>query len=248
MVTADTLAAQGASLRQIMPTTPLLQIIAKTLGSVGSANGGPAPSLTRDQWLAATSDLQGVAESDLLAFIADQLARIFLQGGQPGLAVTGDEISLSATQATLSGNNTSVIGEASLSIADPQCVLGTAAAGSPLRLIDGNGLCEYGRVGEAWQTVNFSTLTASRNVANADCGATLLYTGATAITLTIPSGLVSGLKFRVVQGGAGKVTIAGSGVTVNGKNGHLSTGGAWHPIDVVQIAASQFLVYGDNAA
>ena len=73
-------------------------------------------------------------------------------------------------------------------------------------------------------------------------------TGSGNITLTIPTGLVGGLKFRVVQAGSGKVTIAGSGVNVNGKNGHLSTGGQWHVVDVIQTAATQFVVYGDTGA
>ena len=248
MVTADTLAVQGQQLRQIQSTTPLIQIIAKILGNVGSQNGGNAPSITRDAWLAATADLQGVPESDLLAFITDQLARIFFQGGEIGLSVTGDEVKLVATQAILEGADTNIIGTSSLVIADPTCVLGTASAGAPLRLIDSNGLCEYGAIGESYVKSSYAALAGTRNVANGDLGVTLLYTGAGNITLTIPSGLQTGMKFRVIQGSTGKVTIAGSGVTVNGKNGHLSTGGAWHVIDVVQAGASQFVVYGDTAA
>lgn len=103
-------------------------------------------------------------------------------------------------------------------------------------------------VSEAIVSASFLTLTASRNVANSDLGLTLFYSAAGNITLTIPSGLASGLKFRVVQGSTGKVTIAGSGVTVSGKNNHLSTGGAWHVIDVVQVGATQFVVYGDTGA
>jgi len=250
MVTAATLAIQGSQLRQIQSTTPLLQIIAKTLGTVGSQNGGNAPSLTRDQWLAATSDLQGVAESDLLAFIADQLARIFMQGGQPGLVITGEEFNASATQATIDAESMAIIGSTSLTIASPACVASpqTSPVGAPLLLTTLDGAVEYGLVGESFQTVTTGTLTASRNVANADLGVTLTYAGSGNITLTIPTGLASGFKFRVVQASTGKVTIAGSGVTVNGKNGHLSTGGAWHVIDVVQTGATQFVVYGDNAA
>lgn len=251
MVNAATLALQGSQLRQIQTTTPLLQIIAKTLGSVGSQNGGNAPALTREQWLAATTDLQGVAESDLLAFIADQLARILIPGGQPGLTVVGDEINLEGVQATLQGAEVNLIGLTELRIVDPAVSAGVTppAVGSPLRLLNATtGRCAYGPVSEAFQPVAFEALAASRNATNADLGKTLLYTGSGNITLTIPSGLVSGLKFRVIQGSTGKVTIAGSGVTVSGKNGHLSTGGAWHVIDVIQAAATQFVVYGDTAA
>lgn len=248
MVSAGTLAIQGEQLRQIQSTTPLLQIVAKTLGTVGSQNGGNAPSLTRDQWLAATSDMQGIAESDILAFIADQLARILYQGGQPGLSITGVEVNLSANQATLEGAETSVIASNLLYIATPQVVSLAGAIGAPLVLQGSSGECEYGIASESFQKVAFATVSASRNVSNSDLGATLLYNGASNITLTIPSGLISGFKFRVVQGGTGKVTIGGSGVTINGKNGHLSTGGAWHVVDVVQVSASGFVVYGDTAA
>lgn len=234
MVTADTLAIQGSQLRQILPTTPLLQIIAKTLGSVGSQNGGNAPSLTRDQWLAATADLQGVAESDLIAFIADQLARIFMQGGQPGLSVAGDSVSLSAANL--------------MAIATPNVVGQSGVIGAPLVLESASGECEYSLVSERFQVASSATLTASRNVSSADLGLTLVYSGSGNITLTIPTGLVGGLKFRVVQAGSGKVTIAGSGVNVNGRNGHLSTGGQWHVVDVIQTGATQFVVYGDTGA
>ena len=246
MVTADTLATQGSQLRQILPTTPLLQIIAKALGNVSrplaaGPSGGNNPPLSRDQWLAATSDLQGVAESDLLAFITDQLARILIYRGSPGLTISAESVLLESDDASISGS-------ASLTIADPACVAGTATTGAPLKLIDSNGLCEYGLVGENFQTVTYATVSASRNIANTDLGVTLVYSGSGNITLTIPTGLFTGLKFRVVQAGSGKVTIAGSGVTVNGKNGHLSTGGQWHVVDVIQTGGTQFVVYGDTGA
>ena len=40
----------------------------------------------------------------------------------------------------------------------------------------------------------------------------------------------------------------GARATVNGKSGHLSTGGQWHVVDVIQTGAAQFVVYGDTAA
>ncbi len=249
MVSAETLALQGSDIRQVQSTTQLLRIIAKTIGSVGSLTGGNAPALTRQQWITNTSDLEGVAESDLLAFIADQLARVFMQGGDTGLNIAGDEVFLDATQTTIEGVTANIIGSTELRIADPSVVAGTATSGAPLRLTNATtGQVAYGPVSETFQLVGFAAVSASRNIANSDLGLTLLYSGTSNITLTIPSGLVSGLKFRVIQGSTGKVTIAGSGVTVNGKNGHLSTGGAWHVIDVVQAGATQFVVYGDTAA
>ena len=234
MITATKLASQGNDIRQIQSESPLWAIIAKAIGSLHE-NAADAPPLTREQWLAAISDLQGVAQSDLLAFTADQLARTFLPGGSPGLSVTGSAITLSADTA--------------FKLLTPFVVSGTSEAGAPLALMNAvNGTVEFAAIGERFLLASYEAVSASRNIANADLGKTLVYSGTSNITLTIPAGLVAGMKFRVIQASSGKVTIAGSGVTVNGKNGHLSTGGAWHVIDVTQAGATQFVVYGDTAA
>ena len=90
------------------------------------------------------------------------------------------------------------------------------------------------------------TITASRTLTDDDHGKTLYYAGTSNITLTIPSGLIPGLMVRVVQGSSGKVTAAGSGVTVNGKQGQLATGGQWHMVTYHYLTASLYLVEGDT--
>jgi len=135
-----------------------------------------------------------------------------------------------------------------LTLNTPLRVAGGLGVGQPVVLYDaGTGLVDFGTVPEQFTTGAVDTLTASRNVSNADLGETLYYTGAGNITLTIPSGLSTGWWCRVVQGGAGKVTLAGSGVTVSGKQGQLSTGGQWHVIEVRRLTASQYVVHGDTA-
>lgn len=125
---------------------------------------------------------------------------------------------------------------------------GGLGVGQPVVLYDAStGLVDFGTVPEQFTTGVVDTLTASRNVSNADLGETLYYTGSGNITLTIPAGLVPGWWCRVVQGGAGKVTFAGSGVTVSGKQGHLSTGGQWHVVEARRLTASQYLIHGDTA-
>jgi len=125
---------------------------------------------------------------------------------------------------------------------------GGLGVGQPVVLYDAStGLVDFGTVPEQFTTGVVDTLTASRSVSNADNGQTLYYTGAGNITLTIPAGLMTGWWCRVVQGGAGKVTFAGSGVTVSGKQGHLSTGGQWHVVEARRLTASQYLIHGDTA-
>ena len=125
---------------------------------------------------------------------------------------------------------------------------GGLSPGMPVILYDASvGRVDFGNVPEQFTTGFVETLSASRSVSNADNGETLYYTGASNITVTIPAGLVTGWWCRVVQGGAGKVTFAGSGVTVSGKQGHLSTGGQWHVIEARRLTASQYLIHGDTA-
>lgn len=119
---------------------------------------------------------------------------------------------------------------------------------APLVLYDAStGAADFGLTSESWVGVNVETITAGRTLANEDLGKTLYYTGGSNITLTVPAGLTPGFRIRVVQGSTGKVTFAGSGVAVNGKNGHLSTGGAWHVIQAARLTASAWIVWGDTA-
>jgi len=125
---------------------------------------------------------------------------------------------------------------------------GGLSVGQPVVLYDASvGRVDFGTVSEQFTTGAVDTLTSSRSVSNADNGETLYYTGASNITLTIPAGLVAGWWCRVVQGGAGKVTFAGSGVTVSGKQGNLSTGGQWHVVEARRLTASQYMIHGDTA-
>ena len=125
---------------------------------------------------------------------------------------------------------------------------GGLSPGMPVILYDASvGRVDFGNLPEQFTTGVVDTLSASRSVSNADNGETLYYTGASNITLTIPAGLVPGWWCRVVQGGSGKVTFAGSGVTVSGKQGNLSTGGLWHVIEARRLTASQYIVHGDTA-
>lgn len=84
-----------------------------------------------------------------------------------------------------------------------------------------------------------SQVAASRNIASTDDGVRLISTSATAVTLTIPSGLPAGFQFRVTQEGAGKVSIvAGSGATVNAQAAKIATAAQYATIEILQSFAS----------
>lgn len=177
------------------------------------------------------------------------LGNLTLDGGSLRTMAFLNFTSFSASTAAASFNLNGVaqiVGP--LELFTPFVDAGGLSPGMPVILYDASaGRVDFGNLPEQFTTGVVDTLTTSRSVSNADNGETLYYTGASNITLTIPAGLVTGWWCRVVQGGAGKITLAGSGVTVSGKQGQLSTGGQWHVVEVRRLTASQYLINGDTA-
>jgi hypothetical protein len=95
--------------------------------------------------------------------------------------------------------------------------------------------------GERQLTVG-ETLASSRG----DC--TLYVNSATAVTITVPTNLYLGFNCRIIQAGAGKVTLAASGTTLNSLGGLLSTSGQFAAIYLEQISKGVFTVSGNLAA
>lgn len=177
------------------------------------------------------------------------LGNLTLDGGSLRTMALANLTSFSASTAAASFNLNGVAQiMGPLELFTPFVDAGGLSVGQPVVLYDASvGRVDFGTVPEQFTTGVVDTLTTSRSVSNADNGETLYYTGAANITLTIPSGLSTGWWCRVVQGGAGKVTFAGSGVTVSGKQGQLSTGGQWHVVEARRLTASQYVVHGDTA-
>lgn len=146
-----------------------------------------------------------------------------------------------ASKATIAGG---------LQLITPAISGNLAALQMPLVCINPNedeGDADFGRTSDLWVVGSVETITAGRTLWDVDNGKTLYYAGTSNITLTIPFGLIAGFRVRVVQGSSGKVTAAGSGVTVNGKQGQLSTGGQWHVVQYHRLTASLYIVEGDTA-
>ena len=78
-----------------------------------------------------------------------------------------------------------------------------------------------------------------------DNGRVITMNNASAITLTIPSGLTAGFNCMIVQYGAGTVTIAGSGVTVVNRSNYTKTGGQYAIVTIVSPVANTFITGGD---
>ena len=82
-------------------------------------------------------------------------------------------------------------------------------------------------------------------LAAADNNKVFLITSASAITVTVPSTLPIGFSCQIIQGGAGAITIAGSGVTLNSSNGFV-TRASNSVIGLVMNSTTTGFVMGDT--
>jgi hypothetical protein len=89
------------------------------------------------------------------------------------------------------------------------------------------------------QTGTTYTLVASDN------GKVVTISNASAITLTVPSGLGAGFNCLVVQLGAGQITFAASSTTLNNRQSFTKTAGQYAIATVVAYASNTFITSGD---
>lgn len=81
-----------------------------------------------------------------------------------------------------------------------------------------------------------------------DNGKVVTCSNASAITVTVPSGLGAGFNCMVIQKGAGQVTFSASGVTINNRQGHTKTAGQHGVVSLVADVANNFYLGGDTAS
>jgi len=85
----------------------------------------------------------------------------------------------------------------------------------------------------------------SRTLTAADNAKIIYCTSGSAVTITCATGLDVGFNATIVQGGAGKVTVAAGAATLNSYSGLLSTMGQYAVISVVSPVADEFIAAGN---
>ena len=129
-------------------------------------------------------------------------------------------------------------------------VYNTATAGStPNNVVPGY----YYWNGSIWVQISNGLIvdskTAGFTLSTSDNNKVIIVTSSTAVTVTVsntsPNILPIGFSCQIIQGGAGAVTIAASGVTLNSSNGFVtrSTNSA---IGLVMNSATTGYVFGDS--
>jgi hypothetical protein len=93
--------------------------------------------------------------------------------------------------------------------------------------------------GQSDKSGNYTLVAADRN--------TYIRSTGSAITITVPDILANGDSVNFIQAGAGQITFAGSGVTINSKGGNLKTAAQFSGATITKVGGAYYLV-GDLAA
>ena len=82
-----------------------------------------------------------------------------------------------------------------------------------------------------------------------DNGKVVVLDNASAVTVTVPSGLGAGFNCSFVQKGGGQVSFTGAvGVTINNRQSHTKINAQYGVASIVAYAADTFVLAGDTAA
>ena len=81
-----------------------------------------------------------------------------------------------------------------------------------------------------------------------DNGKVVVLDNASAVTVTVPSGLGAGFNCSFVQKGAGQVSFAASSTTINNRQSHTKINAQYGVASIVAYAADTFVLAGDTAS
>jgi hypothetical protein len=85
----------------------------------------------------------------------------------------------------------------------------------------------------------------TRTLSATDNGKIIYCTSGSATTITCATGLGVGFNCTIIQGGAGKVTIAAGAATLNSYSGLLSTMGQYAVVSLISPVADEFIAAGN---
>ena len=85
-------------------------------------------------------------------------------------------------------------------------------------------------------------------VQSTDNGKVVVLDNASAVTVTVPSGLGAGFNCSFVQKGAGQVSFTASSTTINNRQSHTKINAQYGVASIVAYAADTFVLAGDTAS
>jgi len=81
-----------------------------------------------------------------------------------------------------------------------------------------------------------------------DNGKVVVLDNASAVTVTVPSGLGVGFNCSFVQKGAGQVSFSASGTTINNRQSHTKINGQYGVASIIAYATDTYILAGDTAS
>jgi hypothetical protein len=81
-------------------------------------------------------------------------------------------------------------------------------------------------------------------LAAADAGTDIVYTSASAVTVTLPDTLAVGFQCTLTQAGAGTVTLSPTSDNLNGVNSDVDIANQWGTIWIMQYSEGNWIVAG----
>lgn len=92
-----------------------------------------------------------------------------------------------------------------------------------------------------------TSATISYTILSSDNGKILNFTGSSAITITVPTGLQTGFNCMIVQNGSGQITISpvSASVTINNRNGFNKTSGQYSIVTLIHMGSNIFISSGE---
>lgn len=106
-------------------------------------------------------------------------------------------------------------------------------------------MARVGRVEGAIFGVNAQTGT-TYSLTVADRGKLITLSNASAIALTVPTGLGAGYSCTIVQKGAGVITVTASGTTIVNRSTQLRSAGTGAVLFLISDVANNFFLAGDT--
>jgi len=83
---------------------------------------------------------------------------------------------------------------------------------------------------------------------SSDNGKVVVVDNASAVTVTVPSGLGAGFNCSFVQKGAGQVSFSASSTTINNRQSHTKINAQYGVASLLAYAADTFVLAGDTAS
>jgi hypothetical protein len=109
-----------------------------------------------------------------------------------------------------------------------------------------SGTATLTTAGYAVSSSALNTQTSSYTIQSSDNGRIIIVNSASAVNITVPSGLAVGFSCTIVQIGAGQVTMVASGTTLNSASG-LKISTQHGALSVISYSSNVFNVAGNTA-